>query len=208
MRTAITILVVVILLGIFGPQLLFAVDETQMVVVKRFGEIRRVYTTPGIKVKTPFIDERIKLDKRVLRVDIPAATMPDKDQQFLVIDAYVRYRIKQTEDDVIKFFQRTAEGNLRNAEERLKTIVVSALREEVAKSNRQEIIGGRELVGEQGEKIIESTETRQKILNAVLEAARRGHLSGGGGGPGGGRRFRRGDNRRAHEEGRLPRRGH
>jgi membrane protease subunit HflC len=173
MRTAITILVVVILLGIFGPQLLFAVDETQMVVVKRFGEIRRVYTTPGIKVKTPFIDERIKLDKRVLRVDIPAATMPDKDQQFLVIDAYVRYRIKQTEDDVIKFFQRTAEGNLRNAEERLKTIVVSALREEVAKSNRQEIIGGRELVGEQGEKIIESTETRQKILNAVLEAARR-----------------------------------
>ena len=172
MRTAITILVVAILLGIFGPQVLFSVDETQMVVVKRFGEIKRVHTAPGIKVKTPFIDSVIKLDKRVLRVDIPVATLPDKDQQFLVIDAYVRYRIKQTDADVIKFFQRTAEGNLVNAEERFERIVVAALRVEVAKRNRQEIIGGKETVGEGGEKIIESTETRKEILDAVLEAAR------------------------------------
>ena len=171
MRTAITILVVVILLGIFGPQTLFSVDETQMVVVKRFGEIKSVHTTPGIKVKAPFIDQKIKLDKRVLRVDIPVATMPDKDQQFLVIDAYVRYRIRQNEEDVKLFFRRTAEGNLLNAQELFERIVVSALREEVGKRNRQEIIGGRELEGEQGEKIIESTETRQEILDAVKEAA-------------------------------------
>ena len=172
MRTAIAILVAVILLGIFGPQVLFTVDETQMAVVRRFGKIRQVHIDPGIKVKTPFVDSVTRLDKRVLRVDIPEASLPDVDQQFLQIDAYVRFRIRQTQEDVIKFFQRTGEGNLANAQSRFERIVVSALREEVAKRKRQEIIGGSEKIDEQGVKIIESTETRQQILDAVLAAAR------------------------------------
>ena len=171
MKTAIIALVVVILLGIFGPQTLYTVDETQITIVRRFGDIKAVNVNPGIQVKTPFIDSVTKLDKRLLRVDIPEAALPDVELQFLVIDAYVRYRIRRTEEDAIKFFEKTGGGNLQIAEDRIERIVVSALRQEVAKRQRQEIIGGRIQLDEDGLQEVIATETRQEILNAVLQAA-------------------------------------
>ena len=114
MKTAIIALVVVILLGIFGPQTLYTVDETQITVVRRFGDIKAVNLNPGIAVKAPFIDSVTKLDKRLLRVDIPEATLPDVELQFLVIDAYVRYKIRRTEADAIKFFEKTAAATSRS----------------------------------------------------------------------------------------------
>ena len=171
MKTAIIALVVVILLGIFGPQTLYTVDETQITVVRRFGDIKAVNLNPGIQVKAPFIDSVTKMDKRLLRVDIPEATLPDVELQFLVIDAYVRYKVRRTEADAIKFFEKTRGGNLQIAEERIERIVVSALREEVAKRQRQEIIGGRIQIGEDGQQEVVATETRQEILDAVVKAA-------------------------------------
>ena len=171
MKTAIIALVVVILLGIFGPQILYTVDETQITVVRRFGDIKAVNLNPGIQVKAPFIDSVTKMDKRLLRVDIPEATLPDVELQFLVIDAYVRYKVRRTEADAIKFFEKTRGGNLQIAEERIERIVVSALREEVAKRQRQEIIGGRIQIGEDGQQEVVATETRQEILDAVVKAA-------------------------------------
>ncbi len=171
MKTAIIALVVVILLGIFGPQTLYTVDETQITIVRRFGDIKAVNVNPGIQVKTPFIDSVTKLDKRLLRVDIPEATLPDVELQFLVIDAYVRYRIRRTEEDAIKFFEKTGGGNLQIAEDRIERIVVSALRQEVAKRQRQEIIGGKIQIDEDGLQDVIATETRQEILDAVLQAA-------------------------------------
>ena len=170
MKTAIIALVVVILLGIFGPQTLYTVDETQITVVRRFGDIKAVNLNPGIQVKAPFIDSVTKLDKRLLRVDIPEATLPDVELQFLVIDAYVRYKIRRTEEDAIKFFEKTRGGNLQIAEDRIERIVVSALREEVAKRQRQEIIGGLQTEVD-GQLVVLPTETRQEILDAVLAAA-------------------------------------
>ena len=171
MKTAIIALVVVILLGIFGPQTLYTVDETQITIVRRFGDIKAVNVNAGIQVKTPFIDSVTKLDKRLLRVDIPEATLPDVELQFLVIDAYVRYRIRRTEEDAIKFFEKTGGGNLQIAEDRIERIVVSALRQEVAKRQRQEIIGGKIQIDEDGLQDVIATETRQEILDAVLQAA-------------------------------------
>ena len=66
----------------------YSVDETQFVVVKRFGEIQQVEFTPGLRVKTPFIDQVVRLDKRLLHIDVPVATMPDVEKQNLEIDAY------------------------------------------------------------------------------------------------------------------------
>ena len=71
-------------------------------------------------------------------MDIPEAALPDVELQFLVIDAYVRYKIRRTEEDAIKFFEKTGGGNLQIAEDRIERIVVSALRQEVAKRQRQE----------------------------------------------------------------------
>lgn len=135
MRIPIIVIGIVLLLGIFGPQILYTVDETQLTVVTRFGEIRGINTSPGLKVKAPFIDSVNRFDKRLLRVDVPPSTLPDKEKEFLDIDAYARYRIT----DVRKFFEKL--GNLSRADDRIGRIVISALREEVAKRSKEEIIG-------------------------------------------------------------------
>ena len=165
MRLAITLIAIVILLGIFGPQILFTVDETQLVVVTRFGEIQDIYTEPGLNAKVPFIDKANRFDKRVLRIDTPPARLNDVEKQILVIDAYTRYEIT----DVGKFFEKLK--TLSGAANRLGSIVSSNLKEEIAQRTRQEIIGGRIIKTVGGQDTVDSTDSRQEILGRVLAAA-------------------------------------
>jgi len=46
-KYAILFLVLVILAGILGPQAFFSVDETQVAIVTRFGEVKQTITTPA-----------------------------------------------------------------------------------------------------------------------------------------------------------------
>ena len=126
----------VILSAIVLSGALFAVDETEFAVITRFGEIQHVEYSPGLKMKTPFIDRVIRLDNRLLHIDVPTATMPDVQKQNLEIDAYVRYRINDPE----KFLRRLVSEL--TAASRLGNIVISEIREEVARSTRSTIIGG------------------------------------------------------------------
>ena len=165
MKVPIIAIVIVILLGILGPQTLFTVDRTQLVVVTRFGEIKATHTSSGLKVKVPFIDTVNTFDRRVLRLDTPPRTLNDIDKQNLIIDSYTRYQIT----DVRKFFEKLR--TLSGAESRLGSIVASNLKEEVASRTRQEIIGGKIEESPEGETVVTATNTRQEILNNVLAAA-------------------------------------
>lgn len=164
MKTSIIVIVVVILLAIFGPQTLYTVDETQLVVITRFGEVRDVHTTPGLKVKAPFIDSVNRFNRRLLRVDVPPSTLPDREREFLIIDAYARYRII----DVRKFFEKLETPE--RAEDRIGRIVISDLREEIGKRVKEEIIGAIK-EGPEGQEVVIGTETRQEILDIVRAAS-------------------------------------
>ena len=153
---------IIVLNGLF-----YTVDETQFGVVKRFGDIRNVNYSPGLNVKTPFIDRVVFVDKRLLHIDVPAATMPDIEKQNLEIDAYVRYRIIDPE----KFLRRLVSEL--SAASRLGNIVISEIREEVARSTRSEIIGGQshEAVDEDTGVITRTVtplETRSDMMQNVL----------------------------------------
>ena len=130
------IIIVVIAAFVLVPQAFYKVDETQHIVLTRFGEIKSIQSQPGLKIKVPFIDVANVLDKRLLRVDVPRAGFPDIQSQFLEIDAYVRYRIT----DPRSF--REVLSNEVTAGDRISNLVVAALREEVGMRNREEIIGG------------------------------------------------------------------
>ena len=169
MKTPIIVVAVVLLMLIFlgpgGQGALYTVDETQLVVVTRFGDIRGINTSSGLKVKLPFVDQLNTFDKRLLRVDMQPDTLPDREKEFLVIDAYTRYRIT----DVRKFFEKL--GNLDRAEDRIGRIVISGLREEIAKRTKEEIIGATVEETEDEQRIVIETGTRQEILDNVLAAA-------------------------------------
>jgi membrane protease subunit HflC len=132
----IILIVAIVVGGIVASQALFVVDQTQYGVVTRFGEIQRIIKTPGLQSKLPVVESVTRFDKRLLRIDVPAESMPDREQQFLEIDAYVRYRIINPR----KFLERLRDEF--TAADRIGRIVMSELRRVVAGSDRTEIIGG------------------------------------------------------------------
>lgn len=174
--------VVLLFLFIFlypgGSQIkaLYVVDVTEQVLILRFGEVRDTRTTPGLYLKAPFLDVVVSFDKRILRIDAPPISMPDKEKQNLVIDSYARYKIV----DPLKF-RRTLITEVPGASSRLGDIVTSTLRDRIALRNRSEIIGaqqlldsdGNQLVDEQGLRLVEGRETRTEILQEVLDGVRR-----------------------------------
>jgi len=164
-KIAIPLLVLLIIAGIVASQVLYKVDETQVAIVTRLGEFRESKTTPGLAVKAPFIESVTKLDKRLLRVDAPPASLLTLDKRTLVIDAYARYRII----DPLKFFQALRTES--NAEARVGDIVNSNLRREVALDLQSEIID------ETREEIMRRVTASSKLLDITRDEAER--LPGG-----------------------------
>ena len=136
MKLLAPIVILIVAAFVLIPQAFYKVDETEHIVLTRFGEIKGIQSNPGLKMKVPFIDVANVLDKRLLRVDVPRAGFPDIQSQFLDIDAYVRYRIT----DPRSF--REVLSNEVTAGDRISNLVVAALREEVGMRDREEIIGG------------------------------------------------------------------
>ena len=168
MRALILLAVLVFATFVGVNQVLYTVDETQSVVITRFGEITEVRTSPGLKVKVPFIDTVNRLDNRVLRIDVPPASMPDVDNQFLEVDAYVRYQIT----DPRKFIETLRDEV--SAASIIGQIVIAALRNEVGLSTQEEIIGGRLLEIQQERTIVEALVTADGVPTrlAIVTAAR------------------------------------
>lgn len=162
MRAAILIFSAVIVLALAINQFFYTVNETEAAVVTRFGLIKNIQSEPGLKTKLPFVDSVTRFDSRILRVDTPPATLPDKDLQSLVVDAYTRYRIV----DVRKFFEKLR--SVQTANDRIGRIVISALREDIARRSREEVIGSIVRFSEDGTSSIVPTNTRQEIMERVL----------------------------------------
>jgi membrane protease subunit HflC len=176
MKILIITLAFLVLTAVIGPQVVFIVDETELAVVTQFGVIKKVETTAGLKIKTPFVQQVNLFDKRLLRVDLPEDELPDVDKQFLNIDAYVRYRIGHTEngqaivtaDDVKRF--RESLRTEASASSRITEIVASAMKQEIGKRSREEVIGARQEIVD-GLEVTISTNSRQEILDAVQISA-------------------------------------
>jgi membrane protease subunit HflC len=117
------------------------VDETEQVVVTRFGKVvRQPITTPGLNVKMPFVDVANYFPKNLLQWDGAPGQIPTKDKTYIWVDSFARWRIV----DPVAFFQTVA--TLPSAIARLDDIIDPAVRnlitsypliETVRKSNRE-----------------------------------------------------------------------
>ncbi len=123
-RTTLTILgVLILVLGIVVFASLFTVQQTEQVLVLQFGEPRRAITEPGLQVKLPFVQNVIRIDKRILAYDGPAEEIIASDQKRLVVDSFTRFQIV----DPLKYFQTV--GNEVGGRQRLGAIVTASLRQ-------------------------------------------------------------------------------
>jgi len=134
MKGIVALVIPILAVFIVLPQWLFTIDETEVAIVTRFGEPKNVITLPGLNMKTPFLDNVTKFNKRLLRYDASPADLLTKDKKTLHIDAFARYRIV----DPLLFFQTVRDE--RGANRRIADLIDSALREEIAKDNQVDII--------------------------------------------------------------------
>jgi membrane protease subunit HflC len=120
----------------------FIVDQRQQVVVVNLGEPVRIINPPGaydpgLKMKAPFVESLVPLDKRNQSLEVQQEEVISADQQRLVVDAFIRYRIA----DPLQFYR-----TLRNeqvAADRLDPLVNSSLRQVLGAASAADIISQR-----------------------------------------------------------------
>jgi len=153
-KTTGLIAAVVILIG--GLMSIFVVDERELVLKFRLGEIVKSDYEPGIYLKVPFINNIKKFDKRILTLDARPAIYLTKEKKNVNVDFFVKWRINKVET----FYRTMSGGNERIAAERLYTIVNDGLRDQFSKRTIKEVIAG-----EREEIMNESTKAANEEVN-------------------------------------------
>ncbi|MFY0684280.1 MAG: protease modulator HflC [Balneola sp.] len=127
-----------VILGVVGFVLmnsLFIVNEKEQVIITQFGDPQGdAITTPGLKFKTPFLEDANYFEKRYLEWDGDPNQVPTKDKVFIFVDTYARWQIT----DPLKYFERL--GNERGALSRLDDILDGETRNAVASHDLVELI--------------------------------------------------------------------
>ena len=120
----------------------YTVRETEQALVLRLGEPVRVVNEagdedPGLHFKVPFVDEVVFLEKRNVEFDMAPEEIQAADQERLVVDAFLRYRIV----DPLRLYQTVR--NEAGAQLRLRSIMDDSLRGVIASIQSQDVISGR-----------------------------------------------------------------
>ena len=127
------IVLIVIVLILSGG--LFVVNEKEQAVIIQFGKpVGNIITDAGLKFKMPLIQTVIKFDKRILEWDGSANEIPTKDNKYIFIDAFARWRIV----DALQFYKSAKNEML--AQSRLDDIIDGAVRDEITNRSMNEII--------------------------------------------------------------------
>ena len=168
-RIAILIAVLIVTLSS-----VYKVTETEQVVITQFGKpVGEARTTPGLKLKVPFIQKTNYFEKRFMEWDGDPNQLPTKDKKFIFVEAYARWQIT----DPLQFFKRLTDE--RGALSRLSDILDGETRDYIANHNLEEVVRSVNRVptpsgtiGEEvGDTLSDITTGRLDIQKLMLESA-------------------------------------
>jgi len=129
----------------------FTVDEREYAIKFRFGQIIKSDYEPGIHFKIPFVNNVLKLDKRILTRTNPTEEFLTIKKKNLYVDFFIKWRI----EDPAKYYIATS-GNEEAAARRLLEVIKDGIRAEFAKRTVQEVVSAE----------------RTEIMADMLESAR------------------------------------
>jgi len=133
--------VVVLALLMVASGAVYTVDERERAIVFQFGQIIRADDKPGLHFKIPFLQTVKFYDGRIQTMDAPAEAYLTKEKKALVVDSFIKWRIK----DVSKYYVSVG-GLAYNARNRLAQIVNDGLREEFGRRAVSDVISGERAV--------------------------------------------------------------
>jgi membrane protease subunit HflC len=133
---------VVFVVGVVLANTFYIVDQRQQAIVLRFGQAVGVINgagtdDPGLKIKAPFLENVILLDKRNQALDAGQEEVIAADQERLVVDGFIRYRIT----DPLQYYRTL--GDETTAHDRMDRLVNASLRQVLGSATSSDIISGR-----------------------------------------------------------------
>ena len=162
------IIIIVVLANSF-----YVVNEKEQAIVTQFGKpVGDSKVHSGLYFKLPLIQTVLKFDRRILEWDGAANEIPTKDNKYIFIDTFARWKIS----DPLQFYKSAKNEML--AQSRLDDIIDGAVRDQISNrfmseiirsSNREMGMYDSEVESSQGEIIKEGAriEIIQSILNNV-----------------------------------------
>lgn len=141
-RNLTTLLIIAVGALFVLSQSFFILDQRRQAVVVRLGEPVRVINapgdpSPGLKVKIPFFENVVQFDKRNLSIEAAQEEITASNQERLVVDAFVRYRISNP----LQYYRTLRDEQ--TASDRIERLVNSSLREVLGTATSTDIISGR-----------------------------------------------------------------
>lgn len=130
------ILIALALVGLVLSSALFAVRETQQALVLQFGRPVETIKSPGLHVKTPFVQNVLYFDDRLLNYNAQPESYLTIEKKSVVVDSFAEWRII----DPLRFY--TTVRNVDNANARLADLIRSGLRAEFGRRTIEQVVSG------------------------------------------------------------------
>jgi regulator of protease activity HflC (stomatin/prohibitin superfamily) len=139
-------LVVLVVLGlIILPQSARILREYERGVIFRWGKLRGA-KGPGLIFLIPFIDRMVRMDLRVVTIDVPKQEVMTRDNVPATVDAVVYFRVVDPESAVVKVENFLKASSL---------IAQTTLRKVLGQSELDELLAHREKINIQLQEIID-----------------------------------------------------
>ena len=138
------IFAVIALISLFSAMVKIA-REYERGVVFRLGRLQRA-RGPGVILLIPIIDRMMKIDLRVVTLDIPRQEMMTRDNVPVTVDAVVYFRVVMPEDAVVK---------VENFSRATYLLAQTTLRSVLGQHELDELLSQRDKINQQLQRIID-----------------------------------------------------
>ena len=152
----------------------YIVNEREQAIITQFGKpLGDAKIKSGLYFKIPLIHTVLKFDKRILEWDGAANEIPTKDNKYIFIDTFARWKISNS----LQFYKSAKNEML--AQSRLDDIIDGAVRDEISNRFMSEIIRSSdrkmevydtEVKNEAEEQEILKEGAREEIILSILES--------------------------------------
>ena len=129
------VLILLAVAAIVVSMSLFTVDERELAVKFRFGEIVKTDFEPGLHFKIPIVNNVSKYPRRLLAINNPQELFLTVEKKNLLVDFFIEWRISD-----VREFYRASGGDELVAAQRLLEIVKDGIRAEFAKRTVLEVV--------------------------------------------------------------------
>ena len=137
-RSILTIIVGVAVIAVGGMSVTVTA-QNEYKLIRQFGKVKRVISSPGISFKIPFIETAATLPKQTLLYDLSPSDVITRDKKTMISDSYVLWRI----EDPLKFAQ-TLNSSIESGESRINTAVYNATKNAISSMSQDEVITSRD----------------------------------------------------------------